>query len=165
MVIRRLSDAPLLLGFVVGLVFGAANVVFTWLYPLEDDTPGALLRFYGPMFFVWALASLRAARRTGRLLTGVATGLTVAFGTFCIFDLFVLLRVNLFLNELTGRADWQTMMARFRASGADNFRVFVNLAYLTGAPLKLAVSCATGGIMGVIGGSIGTLTHRETKTA
>jgi hypothetical protein len=162
---RRLSNAPLLLGLIVGLVFGALNLVFTWFYPLEDDTPGALLRFYGPMFFVWALASFRAARRTGRLLSGVTTGLTVAFATFCVFDLLILLRVNLFLNELTGRADWQNMMMRFRASDFDSLRLFVNLDYVKGAPLKLGVSCAIGAVMGGIGGFVGRLRHERTIEA
>jgi hypothetical protein len=151
----------LFLGLIVGLVFGFVNVIFTWLYPLADDTPGALLRFYGPMFFVWALASFRAARRTGRLLSGVTAGLTVAFATFCAFDLLILVRVNLFLNELTSRADWQNMMMRFRASDIDSLRLFVNLDYVKGAPLKLAVSCAIGVVMGSVGGFLGQLTHRR----
>jgi hypothetical protein len=50
----------LILGLIVGLVFGVVNLLFTWLDPLADDTPGALLRFYGPMFFTWALASFRS---------------------------------------------------------------------------------------------------------
>lgn len=148
------------LGLIVGLVFGAVNLVSSWLYPLADDTPGALLRFYGPMFFVWALASFRAARRGGRLLTGVTTGAVVACATFCVFHVVVLLRVNLFLDELTGRADWQNMMMRFRASGVDSLRLFVNVDYVRGAPLKIGVACAIGAMMGIIGGFLGRLTHR-----
>src|SRR5262245_19659948 len=103
---RRLDENPLLLGLIVGLAFGCVNLLYSWLYPLEDDTPATLLRFYGPMFFVWAFASFRAARRSGRLWSGVATGTAVAFATFCVFDALVILRVNLFLNELAGRPDW-----------------------------------------------------------
>ena len=153
----RLNSNPLLLGLIVGLVFGSVNLVFTWLDPLEDDTPGALLRFYGPMFFVWALASFRAARRAGQVWSGVTTGIAVAFGTFCVFDILVLLRVNLFLNELTGRADWQNMMARFRSSDFDSLRLFVNLDYLKGAPLIIGVASAIGAVMGAIGGLLGRL--------
>lgn len=159
---RRLVNSPLLLGLIVGLVFGSVNLVFTWLYPLDDDSPAALLRFYGPMFFVWALASFRAARRSGRLLSGVTTGMIVAFATFCIFDVLVLLRVNLFLNELTGRADWQNMVMRFRGSGFDSLRLFVNLDYIKGAPLKIGVASVIGVVMGVIGGSLGRLRHGRT---
>ncbi len=121
---QRVSNTPLLLGLVVGLVFGSVNSIFTWLDPLEDDTPGVLLRFYGPMFFVWALASFRAARRSGRLLSGVTAGMVVAFATFCVFDVLVLLRVNLSLdreskpgwrvvwNSQPKTTDWVTFDAR-----------------------------------------------------
>ena len=153
----------LLLGLMVGLVFGSVNLLVTWLDPVADDTPAALLRFYGPMFFVWALASFRASRRSGRLLPGVAAGLIVAFATFVAFDLLILLRVNLFLGELTGRADWQDMMMRFRASDIDSLRLFVNLDYVKGAPLKLGVSCAIGVVMGAIGGVLGQLTQKRAR--
>lgn len=158
----RFTNSPLLVGVVVGLVFGTANLVFTWLRPLADDTPGALLRFYGPMFLLWALVSFRAALGTGRLISGIAAGLTVAFGTFLVFDLLILLRVNLFLHELTGRSDWQNMMVRFQSSNADSLRLFVNIDYVMGAPLKLGVSCTVGAIMGAIGGLTGVMAHRRT---
>jgi len=120
---RQLGNNALVLGALVGLVFGCVNLLFTWLYPLDEDTPAALLQFYGPMFAVWAIASFRTARRNGRLLSGVATGMAVAFATFCIFDLLVILRVNLFLNELTDRADWQQMMMQSRTSGIESHRL------------------------------------------
>jgi hypothetical protein len=114
------------------------------------------------MFFLWAFASFRAARNHGRLLSGVTTGLLVAFATFCVYDLLVQLRVNLFLDDLTGRADWQSMMRRFRASEFDSLRLFINLEYLKGAPLKIAVASAIGALMGIIGGSMGWLASRRT---
>jgi hypothetical protein len=162
MSVRRLVDTPLRFGILVGLAFGAVNLLFSWLYPLADDSVGALLRFYGPMFFLWAFASFRAARNHGRLLSGVTTGLLVAFATFCVYDLLVQLRVNLFLDDLTGRADWQSMMRRFRASEFDSLRLFINLEYLKGAPLKIAVASAIGALMGIIGGSMGWLASRRT---
>jgi hypothetical protein len=149
--------SSLRLGLLVGLIFGTVNLVFSWLFPLEDDTIVALLRFYGPMFFIWAFASFRAAQRDGQLLSGVTTGVVVAFATFCVFDLLNILRVNLFLNELTGRADWQSIIARFGASGSSNFRAFVTLDYLKGAPFKIGAASAIGAVMGAIGGSLGWL--------
>jgi hypothetical protein len=146
------------LGLFLGLIFGAANLVFSWLLPLEDDTIGGLLRFYGPMFFVWVFASFRAARRHGRVLSGVATGLVVAFATFCVFDLLNLVRVNVFLYDLTGRADWQSMMARFRASESTSLRTFVTLDYIKDAPLKIGAASLIGTVMGVVGGALGGLT-------
>ena len=82
MVTRRLANRPLLLGFVLGLVFGSVDFLFTWIAPLSDDSIPALLRFYGPMLCSWAFVSFRSVRRTGRLSRGVVTGLVVAFGTF-----------------------------------------------------------------------------------
>jgi hypothetical protein len=150
-----------LLGLAVGLIFGSVNLVMTWLNPLAEDTPAALLQFYGPMWTVWALASFGASRRTGRLWSGIISGLTVAFATFVTYDLLILVRVNLFLQELTERADWQNMMMRYLAGDIDSLRLFVNVDYLTGAPLKLGVSCAIGAVMGSMGGFLGQLSHRR----
>ena len=149
--------SSLRLGLLVGLIFGAVNLVFSWLFPLEDDTVAALLRFYGPMFFLWAFASFRAAKQDGRLSSGVTTGMIVAFATFCVFDLLNILRVNLFLNELTGRADWQNIMARFGASGFSSLRAFVTLDYIKGAPIKVGAASVIGAVMGIIGGSLSRL--------
>jgi hypothetical protein len=157
MVEPRLPDRPLLLGFVLGVVFGVVDLLLTWVAPLSDDSIPALLRFYGPMFFSWAFVSFRSVRRSGRLSRGVTTGFVVAFGTFCVFYVFNLLRVNLFLAELTGRTDWQNMMQRFRASGFDSLRVFVNIEYLKGAPFKIGVASVIGAVMGLVGGTIGRL--------
>jgi hypothetical protein len=161
MVRLRLPDRPLLLGFVLGLVFGIVDVLFTWVAPLSDDSIPALLRFYGPMFFVWGAVSFRSVRRSGRLSRGVTTGFVVAFATFCVFYVLNLLRVNLFLAELTGRTDWQNMTQRFRASGFDTLRVFVNMEYLKGAPLKIGVASVIGAVMGLVGGTIGRLTSAQ----
>src|SRR5437867_9854107 len=104
--------SALRVGLFLGLIFGVVNLMLSWLFPLLDDTKGVLLSFWGPIFFAWAFASFRAARRHEQLLSGGATGLIVAFATICVFDILNLLRFHLFLNELTGRADWQCMMQR-----------------------------------------------------
>jgi len=149
----------LLIGVMVGVIFGSVNLAFAWLAPLEDDTPLVLLRFYGPMFVTWAFVSYRAARRSGQLRSGIATGLIVAFGTFCVFSVFNAVRVNLFLDELAARSDWQDMMLRFRASGMASLRSFVNADYLKGTPSKLAAAETIGLIMGAIGGVAGMSSH------
>jgi hypothetical protein len=164
MFVLRLGDRPLLLGFVLGLAFGVVDLLYSWLRPLSDDSIQGLLRFYGPMFFAWALASFRAVRRSGRLSTGITTGFVVAFATFCVFVVLNLLRVNLFLDELTGRADWQNMMQRFRESGFDDLRWFINVNYLKDAPFKIGVASVIGAVMGLVGGTIGWLKPRFAAT-
>jgi hypothetical protein len=165
MVLLRVGRGPVRTGVVVGLLFGSWNVLYSWLYPLADDTPTALLAFYGPMFFVWAAAAFVATRRTGKVFTGVTTAAVVAFATFCVYDLLVVLRVNLFLEELTERADWQNLMSRFRVSGYESLRTFINVENIKGAPLKIGVASAIGAVMGLIGGTFGRLTRTTAATA
>ena len=155
--------STLLIGGALGLLFGAIDLLMTAVAPLSDDSIPALLAFYGPMFAAWALLSFRAVRRTGRLSTAVATGFLVAFGTFCAFYLMNMVRVNLFLPELTGRADWQNMMQRFRDSGAASLRPFVNTVYLTGAPLKIGAASVIGVAMGLIGGTLSRMVGGPTR--
>ena len=147
-------------GVVVGVVFGSWNVFYSWLYPLADDTPAALLAFYGLMFSVWAAVAFLATRRSGSAVTGVAAGGAVACATFCVYSLIVMLRVNLFLEEMTGRPDWQNLMSQFRASGDESLRTFVNTVYVSGAALKIGVASVIGGLMGTIGATFGRLTDR-----
>jgi hypothetical protein len=93
--------------------------------------------------------------------SGVATGAVIAFATFCVYDLLVLLRVNLFLHELTDRGDWQQMMMRFDRSGLQSLRLFINLDYLKGAPFKIAVASTIGALMGLIGGTLGHIVQTD----
>lgn len=155
--LASVSRGALRFGFFLGLVFGSWNVLYSWLFPLADDTLPALLAFYGPMFFLWAVAAFLAARRTGMVSTAVVTGAVVAFATFCTYNLLVVLRVNLFLDELTGRADWQNLMAQFKSSGYESLRTFVNLENIKGAPLKFGVASTIGAAMGLIGGAFSRL--------
>jgi hypothetical protein len=145
-------------GLAIGVVFGSWNLLYSWLDPLADDTIGALLAFYGPMFFVWGTASFVAARRSRRMTTGITTGAVVACATFCVYNLLVVLRVNLLLDELTGRADWQNLIERFNASGYESLRTFVNVENVKGAPLKIGVATAIGAFIGLLGGGLGRLT-------
>jgi hypothetical protein len=148
---------PLLIGLVTGLVFGCANLVFTWLNPAEDDTLAAMLRFYGPMFLMWSAVAFDAARRSGRWRSGVAVGAVAAFATFAVFIVLNFVRVNVFLHDLTARPDWQSLMARFRASGDGDLRLFVNLDYLRGTPFKIIAATAFGAVFGGLGGTFGWL--------
>ena len=149
-----LIDRPWIVGLGLGVLFGSANLVLAWLRPLDDDTPGALLRFYGPMFLAWAAVAFRAARRTGRLQSGMTAGTAVACATFTTFSLLVLLRVELFLDVLSARADWQRLVMRFRQSDFESLRAFVTLDYIKGLPFKIGVASAVGGLVGAIGGGL-----------
>jgi hypothetical protein len=156
--------SPVRLGLAIGVAFGLWNLLHSLLFPLADDTVGALLAFYGPMFSLWAVSSFLAARSAGSWTAGIKAGATVAFVTFCVFDLLVILRVNLFLTELTGRSDWQNLMKRFDASGLESLRMFVTLEYIKGSPLKIAVASLVGVAMGCVGGSLALLGNLRRAT-
>jgi hypothetical protein len=158
--VRQPYKGLVVAGCITGLLFGAADLCLAWLDPLADDAPGALLLFYGPMFAVWAFASFVVVKRSARFTTAVMAGLTIAFATAFVFVAVNLLRVNVFFDQLVGRIDWQNMMLRFRASGLESLRLFVNLDYLRGAPFKIAVATAIGALMGGLAGGLLWLSRR-----
>jgi len=46
------------------------------------------------------------------------------------------------------------VVANYPASGFDSFRVYVNYVCLTGAPFKILVASAIGGLSGLVGGIV-----------
>ena len=139
-------------GAILGVVFGVWNIAESIRHPLADDSPVALLSFYGPMFAAWGVAGFLAARRQGRLADGVKAGMWVALVTFVVFWLANLLRVNLFLETVRYRDDWRSLVARFEASGFQSLRAYANYEYLRGAPLKIFVPAMIGAVTGFLGG-------------
>jgi hypothetical protein len=156
---RRLTRprSLVLLGLLVGAAFGLWNLIATRLDPLAEDTPMALLIFYGPMFVIWGLVGYGASRRTGRLLDGVRAGAIVAFVTFVVYVLTQFVRVNVFLDTLTQRSDWQNLIANFQSSGYESLRSYVNYVGLTGAPFKILVASIIGAGTGLVGGALAKL--------
>ena len=150
-----------ILGLVPGAVFGLWDLIVTLLDPLAEDDPRALLLFYGPMFAIWGIAGFVAARRTGRMLEGVKVAAIVAFVTFVVFDVAAIVRVNLFLDALTHRSDWQNLLVRFQASGFTSLRLYANYEYLTGSPFKILVATLIGSVTGLTGGFLSWLSRRD----
>jgi hypothetical protein len=142
------------LGGLFGLIFGVWNVLAAVLTPVTEDTPLRLLAFYGPMFTAWGFIGGRVFQRRQRLASAAIAGAMVALVTFAVLTAIVILRVNLTLETIVQRPDWQNMVANYPGSGFDSFRTYVNYIYLSGAPFKIAVASAIGAISGLIGGLI-----------
>jgi hypothetical protein len=140
------------LGAALGVVFGLTNILVAALSPFMEDTPLALLSFYGPMFVAWGVTGREAFRRTRRVGQAAIAGGTVAFATFVVFTIIVVLRMNLTLDTIVERPDWRNMVANSRRSNFDSFRAYANYVYLTGAPFKIAVAATIGTVSGLIGG-------------
>jgi hypothetical protein len=141
-------------GALLGLVFGTWNIVASVVAPVMDDTPLALLSFYGPMFAAWGFAGSTAFRRTRRFRSAAAAGGMVALVTFVVFTVIVIARMNLSLDTIVRRPDWQNMVARYPESGFGSFRAYANYIYLTGAPFKIAVASMIGVLSGFVGGVV-----------
>ena len=156
----RISVMPVaLLGLFLGLSFGTWNLLWTYLYPLSDDSIGALVSFYGPMFMAWGITGFYFTRRSRRLSDGVAAGMVVAFATFVALDLMVIARANIFLNDLVGRSDWRELMERFPSSGFENLRVYINWHYVTQAPVKILTALTIGAVVGTAGATLARCVH------
>jgi hypothetical protein len=150
------------LGAALGLLFSAWNLLVTVLAPLVEDSPLALLGFYGPMFAMWGVAGFAAYRRSGRLAQAIKVSATVAFITFLIFDIAVIIRLNLFLDVISHRTDWRNLVSSYRSSGFESLRAYANYVYLTGSPFKIFVATVIGAVCGLIGGTLASVSrHRE----
>jgi hypothetical protein len=141
----------------IGLTFGVWNLYRTWSAPLSDDSVFAVLVFYGPMFASWATVAFICRKRGASLARTIAAGATVAVISFAVYYCAILIRVNVFLDVLRGREDWQLMVSTFPTSGFESFRAYVNYIYATGAPFKIAVASAIGASTGLAGGLAGSV--------
>jgi hypothetical protein len=139
---------------VLGVVFGAWNLIFTFLDPLAEDTLLALGSFYGPMFVMWGAVGFAACRRTGRFVDSLKAGVTVGAVTIAVFCIANLLRVNLFLEAISQRSDWQNVLANFERSDFDSLRSYANYLFVTQFGLKLVAGILIGALSGTIGGVV-----------
>lgn len=144
----------------LGFALGSWNLISFWLDPLDDSLTGMFI-LYVPMFVSWAVVPYVVARRTGRISDAVTAGTILACSTFVTFWIMNIIRVNIFLDVLREWSGWQSVVARYRASGYDSFRVFTNVDYLEDAPLKIAVPTAIGAMLAAIGGLAGRHRHRQ----
>jgi hypothetical protein len=151
------------LGLLLGLAFGLWNLFETWINPLAEDTPVALLTFYVPMFAAWAVAAFNVAWRSGRVTHAIRMGVIVALATFVVFYVANILRVNLFLETIRIRSDWYGLLLRFDRSGFGSFRAFVNYEYITGVPFGIGVVSGIGAAMGSAGGIAAHISGRIAK--
>jgi hypothetical protein len=159
--LTRSRDA-LALGLVLGAVFSVANVISSYIAPLEDDSLSVLAAFYGPMFVAWGVAGFIAGRSSGRITDGMKSGTLVALATFIVLTIVVIVRVNLSLAVVSQRPDWRNLVARFESSGFSSLRAYVNYIYLTGAPFKIFVATSIGALFGFLGGCTSVAFRRST---
>jgi hypothetical protein len=145
---------PVIWGLAIGVVAGALNLIDTAIEPLADDTSGRMSIWCGGLLFLWILSGFGAARRTRRFRDGVTAGALVGIATIAVFHLAAIVRVNVFLDEIRYRGDWQNLVTRFQASDFRSLRAYANYEYTTQTPLLLAVGAIAGALSGALGGAV-----------
>ena len=152
--------SPLKVGLAMGFAAGTLNLVDTAIEPLTDDTAGRMLPLLGVLLFVWLLIGFRAARRTQRFRDGLIAGVAVGTATMAVFHLAAIVRVNLFLEHIRYRDDWQNLVARFQASDFTSLRAYANYTYISGTPNALALGALAGAVSGALGGAVSGLLRK-----
>ena len=152
--------SPLTVGLALGVAAGTLNLVDTAIEPLAEDTAGAMAVWFGMLAFIWFLIGFRAARAQ-RFRDALVAGVLVGAATMTVFHLAAIIRVNLFLDQIRGRDDWQNLVARFHASGFTSLRAYANYTYISGTPIALALGAAAGAVSGALGGAMSGLLRRS----
>jgi hypothetical protein len=84
----------------------------------------------------------------------VRVGTILGVATIVMFHAASIVRVNLFLNAIRHRGDWQNLVARYNQSGFRSLRAYANYEYATLTPMVLALGAIAGSISGVVGGLV-----------
>jgi|KBSMisStandDraft_5_1062788.scaffolds.fasta_scaffold23022_4 hypothetical protein len=143
---------PVAYGVVLGTALGAWILVNTALAPLAEDTGFAVAAMFGLVFLALAVPGFAVRRRGGHLVDALEAGATAGAITFALFLLFGILRVNLFLDTIRSRSDWQNLVADYARSDFQSLRAYANFVYAKGIILFPIAGVAAGAISGSVGG-------------
>jgi hypothetical protein len=141
-------------GLVVGGGLGVLNLIDTARHPLADDDGGVLLVWLLGVASVWGGAASATTWRTRRFADAVKAGAILGVVTLATFHIAGIARVNLFLDVIRQRNDWQNLVARFNASGFESLRTYANYEYVRGTPVVVVFGAIAGSISGAIGGTV-----------
>jgi hypothetical protein len=151
--------SPLIVGLAFGTALGVWNLVSTAVDPLSDDSAGVMLTFGAGLLGTWSLVAFLAGRRRRSFRDAVVAGVIVGAATITMFNLANDIRVNVFLDSIQHRDDWRNLMVRFHESEARSLRAFVNREYVTGTFIVTSLGAVAGGVSGLIGGAVSSLTR------
>jgi hypothetical protein len=147
--------SPVAIGLALGTVIGVLNLADTAIEPLADDTPGGMLLFISPLLLAWFVVGFGAARRSGQFRDAVKAGIPAAAATMVVFHLAGIVRVNMFLDMIRHRDDWQNLLVRFNRSGFHSLRAYANYEYVRVAPLVVLAGTLAGVVTSAAGGALG----------
>ena len=139
-------------GVFIGAVFSLWMLIQTLLDPFVEDTVELLIGFFGPMFVLWGFAAFIACRRTGRFVEALKSGLIVSGITTLLFHIAGMLRVNLSLDAVLQRPDWQHLLGHLENSEFQSVRAHANYMFAKQVIPRLLLGTSIGVITACIGG-------------
>lgn len=142
-------------GVMLGIALGAWMLLGTAIDPLAEDTPIAVAAMFGSVFILLGLSGFLARLRGAPLSDAIKAGTVAGVTTFALFHCLSVLRVNLFLDTIHRRSDWQGLLARYEQSGIESLRAYANYVYIRETLLILAAGTVAGAIAGMLGGLVG----------
>jgi hypothetical protein len=161
----RATRLPLTIGLVIGAGLGILNLLETARRPLADDDAGVMLLWVVALSGVWSVAACVATWRTRRFAEAVKAGTIVGVMTIVAFHIASIVRVNMFLDLIRHRGDWQNLVARFNESGFRSLRTYANYEYVKMTPIVIALGAIVGSISGAIGGVVSAVARGARNAA
>jgi hypothetical protein len=154
---------PVAYGLVLGTVLGGWILMNTALAPLAEDTGFAVALMFGLVFIALAVPGFAARRRGGHFADALEAGATAGAIAFALFLLLGILRVNLFLDTIRGRSDWQNLVADYARSDFQSLRAYANYVYAKGIVVFPLVGVVAGAISGSLGGVLAGILRRPAQ--
>lgn len=151
-------------GFTAGAILGLTNLISTAIAPLAEDTPFRVAVFFGVIMLVWAFSGFLAHRRTRRFIESAKAGATVGGISLGLFHLAAMLRLNIFLADVSRRSDWQGLILNFQQSGFESLRAYANYTYLHELGFVVLLGVLVGALCGILGGTASFSVQCTTKT-
>jgi hypothetical protein len=148
-------------GTALGIALGLSNLLATMIAPLWEDTPLGVFSCLVAVMFLWALIGFAAERQTARVRDAARAGAVVGAISLGLFHIAVMLRVNIFLDVISRRSDWQGLMLKFQHSGFESLRAYANWDYLQLTGPILFFGVLAGGLCGTLGGLLAAVVKRN----
>ena len=151
---------PVVFGLLLGSLVGAWILGSTIISPLADDNPLSIVIVFALVLLALAVPGFAVRRRGGRFGDSLTAGATAGAIVFALFLLVGILRVNLFLDVIRNRADWQNLAADYARSDFDSLRGYANYVYAKQILAFPLLGVTAGAISGSLGGLVATFVRR-----
>ena len=117
-------------GVMLGIALGAWVLIDSAINPLAEDTPIVVGSMFASVFVLLGLPGFLARQRGSPLTDAIKASALAGVTTFALFHALSVLRVDLFLDTIQRRSDWQGLLLRYRQSGFESVRAYANYVYI-----------------------------------